>query len=80
MTEQTTITDRLVFEINRTPGGALQLQIAQLDEDGLGSGYRLAGPKYLGDSDTVLTAAITEADADQIRRYLDRKFPPKPSA
>lgn len=79
MTERPT-TDRLVFEINRTPYGRLQLQIAQVDENGCGSGYRLAGPKYAGDSVASLVHEITQRDADEIRKYLDVKFPPKPAA
>lgn len=75
MTEPTT--DRIVLEVNQTSGGALQLQIAQLDEGGCGHGYRLAGPKYCGDSTTLLVRELDERDAAEIRAYLDAKFPPR---
>lgn len=39
-------------------------------------GYRLAGPKYNGSSQNLVTAELNQRDADEIRSYLDRAFPP----
>lgn len=68
--------DRLTLEVSRdgwTKG--LQLSINQRDEKGLGSGYRLAGPKFNGSGETLLTRTLTEEDAKEIRAYLDAVFP-----
>lgn len=50
--------------------GGFQLRIG----DGT-TGYRLAGPKYSGNSKPLQRALITEHDAREIRRYLDHEFP-----
>lgn len=71
--------DRLTLEVSRdgwTKG--LQLSINQRDEKGLGSGYRLAGPKFNGSGETLLTRTLTEEDAKEIRTYLDAMFPLPP--
>ncbi len=50
--------------------GGFQLSI------GNGShGYRIAGPKYSGNSKNLQRHTITERDAEKIRGYLDREFP-----
>lgn len=72
--------DRLTLEVSRdgwTKG--LQLSINQRDEKGLGSGYRLAGPKFNGSGETLLTRTLTEQDAKEIRAYLDAMFPVAPA-
>lgn len=67
---------RLVLDVDRdgwTKG--LQLNIAELDENGHGWGYRLAGPKYNGSSENLLRVELSERDATEIRQMLDRAFP-----
>lgn len=54
----------------------LQLNIATLDENGRGGGYRLAGPKYNGSSKNLLRVELDERDATEIRAALDAAFPP----
>lgn len=51
-------------------GNGIQLSID--DED---FGYRLEGPKFMGNSQCILSRTLTESDAFEIRRYLDRAFP-----
>ena len=70
------MTDRLTIEVHRDGlTGKLQLAIHQTDENGAGNGYRLAGPKFNGTGETVLTATLDADDAAEIRRYLDAAFP-----
>jgi hypothetical protein len=67
---------RIVIDVDRdgwTDG--LQLNIAQLDENDTGHGYRLAGPKYNGSSENLLRRTLDERDARKIRQYLDAVFP-----
>lgn len=67
---------RIVMEVCRdgwTRG--LQLGIAALDENGHGDGYRIAGPKYNGSQEALLSTDLDERDAREIREYLDRTFP-----
>lgn len=52
--------------------GALQVAISVVDEMGYGDGYRIAGPKYTGNGETLLTKRLDERDAAEIRAYLDR--------
>ena len=53
----------------------IQLSISKRDETGLGDGYRLAGPKFNGSSEPLLSKTLDERDAAEIRRYLDAVFP-----
>jgi hypothetical protein len=74
--QPTETTDRIVIDVDRdgwTKG--LQLNIAQLDEKGNGSGYRLYGPKYNGSSERLIRHELTERDAAEIRQALDAVFP-----
>ena len=72
--------DRIVIDVDRDGlTGGLQLNIAKVDEDGKGFGHRLAGPKYVGASENLLSREINRYDADAIREYLDAVFPPKPA-
>lgn len=67
---------RIVMDVDRdgwTKG--LQLNIAEIDEDGSGWGYRLAGPKYNGSSENLLRVELKERDAREIRQMLDKAFP-----
>lgn len=67
---------RIVMDVDRdgwTKG--LQLNIAELDENGSGCGYRLAGPKYNGSSKNLLSVVLDERDAAEIRQMLDKVFP-----
>jgi hypothetical protein len=43
-----------------------------IEHDG-GMGFRLAGPKYSGNSKRLLTHEITPNQADEIRTYLDEQ-------
>lgn len=54
----------------RTYDGALQLSIGAQDEDGGGTGYRIAGPKYDGDGTTLVRRFLTERDKQEILSYL----------
>jgi hypothetical protein len=56
----------------QSPAGAIQVTIEELDDDGAGTGYRLAGPKLAGTSKVLASYELTTQDADQIRAYLDR--------
>ena len=53
----------------------LQLSISEEDQDGVGDGYRLWGPKFNGSSELLHRHVIDERDAREIRAYLDREFP-----
>ncbi|MFF5778111.1 hypothetical protein ACFY7Y_14320 [Streptomyces virginiae] len=67
---------RLVMDVDRdgwTKG--LQLNIAELDENNQGWGYRIAGPKYNGSSKNLLRVELDERDAAEIRTMLDKAFP-----
>jgi hypothetical protein len=61
----------LAIEIYRD-GWTDALQIALMAGE---SGYRLAGPKFNGSGSVVLSHTLTQRDADEIRRMLDREFP-----
>lgn len=40
-------------------------------------GYRIAGPKCNGSGEVLIEHTLDERDAREIRRYLDRAFPPE---
>lgn len=72
------MTDKLILEVSRdgwTKG--LQLNIAKVDENDRGHGYRLAGPKFNGSSKTLLKVELDQRDVDEIREYLNAVFPLK---
>ena len=70
--------DRLTIEVHRDGlSRKLQLGIHQTGKSGAGHGYRLAGPKFSGSGETLLTATLDERDAAEIRRYLNAAFPEK---
>ena len=48
-----------------------QLSINKMDDDGRGHGFRIFGPKYVGDLTPIVRKALTKRDADEIRSYLD---------
>lgn len=60
------MTARIYFSVDRTPDGRFQLSI----NDESGSGYRICGPKYIGQSTNVARHQIVDRDVDEIRRYL----------
>lgn len=60
----------IYLEVDQTRG-QYQMSISSVDEDGSGSGYRLYGPKYIGDSTPVFKVKLTQIERDKIRRYLD---------
>lgn len=77
----TSTPDRLIIEVDRDGWtGSLQVQIARLDADDTGDGYRLAGPKYNGSGERLLRAELDQRDANEIRSYLDAMFPPQEAA
>ena len=68
--------DKLIMEVTRDGWtGRLQMSISQLDENGAGDGYRIAGPKFNGSSESLLRRELDERDAAEIRAYLDAVFP-----
>jgi hypothetical protein len=71
------MTDKLLIEVTRTRAeGVLQVSLSQVDENGCGLGYRLAGPKHYNMGVTeLLSEELTERDAANIRRMLDAVFP-----
>lgn len=67
-----TMTPRVVISVDRDGyTNGIQLSINAVDDDGCGHGYRIFGPKYLGDSELVREYTLDKRDADEIRRYLD---------
>lgn len=54
-----------------TATGGLQVSLGEVDPDGYGDGFRLAGPKYIGRSENVLTADLDQRARGEIRAYLD---------
>lgn len=61
---------RVKLEVDRR-GNAYQMSICSVDAEGRGSGYRLYGPKYAGDSTPVFSVTLTKIERDKIRKYLD---------
>lgn len=68
--------DQMIIEVYRDAitGGA-QVAIGTLRGDGTVDLYRLAGPKFTGTGRNLLSKPLDEADAAEIRRYLDAVFP-----
>ena len=52
--------------------GGFQLSIGTRDKNGGGHGYRIFGPKYIGDSTNIRTVILNPHDVDEIRVYLDK--------
>lgn len=52
--------------------GQYQLHISKMADEGFGTGYRIAGPKFIGDSTPLLKHRLTPRDATEIRHYLDQ--------
>lgn len=70
------MTKRIVLDVDRDGWTKnLQLNIATLDENDRGMGYRLAGPKYNGSSTNLLRTELDDRDAGEIREALDTVFP-----
>ncbi|WP_329203834.1 hypothetical protein [Streptomyces sp. NBC_01435] len=68
--------NRIVIDLDRDGWTKnLQLNIANLDENDRGMGFRLAGPKYNGSSTNLLRTELDERDAAEIRAMLDAVFP-----
>lgn len=61
---------KVVLEVSETPGGAKQVSIGVQDAEGYGHGYRLAGPKFRGDSKLLVTRELDARDVEEIRLYL----------
>ncbi|MFJ1995281.1 hypothetical protein [Streptomyces asiaticus] len=73
--------NRLVLAVDRDGWtNGLQLQIASLDENGHGSGYRLAGPKYNGSGKRLLEEELSARDVTEIRKFLDKAYPKSDAA
>lgn len=51
--------------------GRIQIDIGKIHEDGSGSGYRLAGPKFNGSGSRVASVKLGRREIDEIRKYLD---------
>ena len=70
------MTVKLVIEVYRhNATGRPQVAIGTVDQDGLSDLYRLAGPGFTGTDRNLLSRPLDEADAAEIRRYLDAVFP-----
>ena len=63
--------ERVDLSIDRAGGRAYQMAISVRDSGGYGHGFRLYGPKYIGDSVGVLDHGLTETDVREIRKILD---------
>lgn len=75
------MTTRLTIEASRDGlTGSLQVSINELDENDLGHGHRLLGPKFSGSGEMLARRDLTGYDADAIRNYLDAVFPQEPAA
>lgn len=61
----------LTIDVDKT-GGAFQMSISLTDERGVGGGYRLHGPKYIGTSSPVFSCTLTALERKKIREYLDQ--------
>src|SRR5690349_24880962 len=61
--------------------GRVQITLSQTDENGCGTGYRLAGPRHYNSGTTELASAVlTAADDRELRRMLDASSrPARPS-
>ncbi|MFE2019857.1 hypothetical protein ACFW9O_17660 [Streptomyces sp. NPDC059499] len=80
-TTPTAETARVVVDVDRDGWTKqLQLNIAKLDDNDRGMGFRLAGPKYNGSSTNLLRTELDERDAAEIRAMLDAVFPLPDSA
>lgn len=68
--------DRVTIAAFRTAAGRAQIQIQRLNAQGVGDGYRLAGPKHynLG-TKTLVERDLDQGDAAEMRRMLDKVFP-----
>lgn len=72
MDKRITITLDSANEDRQFPAYQLSLNVAEGDS---GHGYRLMGPKYIGQSRNLRTADINERDANEIRAILGEVFP-----
>lgn len=73
-----TSSKRIVMDVSKDGWtGGIQLGISELDEYGRGHGFRIAGPKYNGSQKRLLEVELDQRAADEIRSYLDAKFPEK---
>lgn len=65
---------KVTLSVDKVPGriqpAGLQVSIGASEDDGSGHGYRLAGPKYAGNSELVLEVVLDERDVQEIRSYL----------
>lgn len=60
------------FEAWTDADGCFQLSISEIDEKGLGSGYRILGPKFTGSSRRIHKVRVDPRMARSIRTYLDK--------
>lgn len=59
------------IEINLYDNGHGQFQLA-IEAPENGSGYRIFGPKFMGEGRLLRRCVLDERDVTEIRRYLDR--------
>lgn len=65
---------KLVLSVDQAPGfgdRGHQISLGLFDEDGRGSGVRLYGPKYAGNSKTLVETELYAHERGKIRQYLD---------
>lgn len=60
----------ITIEVHQARGGELQVSINDQDETGLGHGYRIAGPKFSGDSKLLVRHVLDARDANEMSQYL----------
>lgn len=70
VSETNGVSEMLSIELGKNSIGMFQVRLS----DNIG-GYRLAGGKYDGGGSVLLKEGLTERDAQEIRRYLDKYFP-----
>ncbi|MFJ7782226.1 hypothetical protein ACIQY8_05860 [Streptomyces albidoflavus] len=76
MSEPMSKPTRIKLEVDRDGWTSnLQVNLAQVDDNDSGWGYRLAGPKYNGSSRNLLSRTLDERDAQEIRDALNAVFP-----
>jgi len=65
------VPEKVVLAVDRDGlTNGLQLCIEVRYTDGSGLGYRLHGPKYLGQSKNLVTRELTEYDLEEIAKFL----------
>jgi hypothetical protein len=74
MTPATGPADRRIQIVLSKAGGlsghGFQLSIEENDANGMGHGYRIFGPKFIGDSEILIAHTLDARDVKEIGAYL----------